>query len=228
MNLKVTEKVYIADVGPLKDESLYRSIYEAVPEYRRQKTDRYVFDKDRRLSLGAGILLEKALADNGIDSSGLTFCKSEYEKPFFEELEDFHYNLSHSNERVMCLVSSYECGCDVEAVRSADIELAERFFSPCEYEYLKNTADVQRRDEEFIRLWTMKESYIKAAGTSIANELSSFSVVSENGCLIDRIEDCSFFEYNLNDGYRYSVCLMDEGLSLRPELETVNLDRLIL
>lgn len=55
-------KVYTADVSKLEDIELFMHLYSRVSEERRVKTDRMVFGKDKRLSLGAGALLEAALA----------------------------------------------------------------------------------------------------------------------------------------------------------------------
>ena len=64
-------KVYTADVSALENEALFMSLYNGVSAERRAKTDRMVFGKDKRLSLGAGALLEAALAAEGV--TDLTF-----------------------------------------------------------------------------------------------------------------------------------------------------------
>ena len=60
-------KVYIARTNALNDEKVFERLYNAVSEERRQKADRFVQKRDKMLSIGAEILLKRALCDCGID-----------------------------------------------------------------------------------------------------------------------------------------------------------------
>ncbi|MBQ2257936.1 MAG: hypothetical protein II247_04570 [Lachnospiraceae bacterium] len=53
-------KVYIADATVLKDEQLYRRLYTGLDVSRRAKADQFRFEKDKRLSVAAGALLQYA------------------------------------------------------------------------------------------------------------------------------------------------------------------------
>jgi len=55
------------------------------------------------------------------------------------------------------------------------IQLAERFFSYDEVEYLRDSAR-EAEGENFVNIWVRKEAYIKAAGKTVA-EFPNFSVV---------------------------------------------------
>ena len=54
-------RAYIADVEPLADPLKYQAAYEKVSEARKRKADGFRFPADKRLSLGAGLLLKNAL-----------------------------------------------------------------------------------------------------------------------------------------------------------------------
>ncbi len=59
-------KTYIACTDELENNMLFCALYERMPRYRRNKTDRMIFAKDKRLSLGAGALLDYVLAREGV------------------------------------------------------------------------------------------------------------------------------------------------------------------
>ncbi|XP_038974703.1 uncharacterized protein LOC103701553 isoform X4 [Phoenix dactylifera] len=59
-------------------------------------------------------------------------------------------------------------GVDIEEkqrkTRNNILSLARRYFSPVEVAYLRTLADLESQRHEFIRLWTLKEAYVKALG----------------------------------------------------------------
>ncbi|KAJ8634606.1 hypothetical protein MRB53_008873 [Persea americana] len=61
-----------------------------------------------------------------------------------------------------------EIGVDVEEkqrrLRSDILSFARRYFSRHEVEFLHNISDPDIRRQEFIKLWTLKEAYVKALG----------------------------------------------------------------
>ena len=62
-------RIYIADTAALEDPVLYEGFYAAMPLWRKEKIDALRLQRDKRLSLGAGIALQKALSDIGIQQS---------------------------------------------------------------------------------------------------------------------------------------------------------------
>jgi len=100
-------------------------------------------------------------------------------KPHIENLQDVHFNISHSGHYVVCAVSSTEIGIDVERIRKVDLRIAERFFSPSEIDDLM-ACDEEKRMQYFITLWTIKESYLKAIGRGLTQHLNSFTIVKNS------------------------------------------------
>lgn len=101
-------KVYIAEVSPLADDSLYRKLYERAPVDRRTKTDSFLFQKDKMLSIGAWSLLCHALQQEGITEFSVGL--HENGKPYLAGKSDVYFNLSHSGCMVMCAVAEQEVG----------------------------------------------------------------------------------------------------------------------
>lgn len=86
-------------------------------------------------------------------------------KPFFEKHPELYFNLSHCGGLAVCLVSPRECGVDVEMRRAVRPGILRKIFTPEERAYVENSANP---DLEFTRIWTLKESYVKAIGRGIA------------------------------------------------------------
>jgi len=214
-------KLYAASTEPLSDERLFASLCQTVTEQRLEKINRLRSQAEKRRSLAASCLLSRVLRMNGVDSQ--TSHYGENGKPYLTDAPTVFFNLSHSGERVMCALSDREVGCDVEKMRDIDCSVAKRFFHPDEYKALL-AADEEARQDLFFRLWTLKESALKAAGIGMVFPLSSLrcNVLSEPFRLKAEWNGLSFFakEIPFESGYRYAVCSLCEP---NGELEFLNL-----
>ena len=205
-------KIYTADVGELDDTELFRCIYSRVSSDRKAKTDRMVFNKDKKLSLGAGALLEYALASYGV--TDLTFTTEHKKKPKLANDHGIKFNISHSGTKVICAVSDNDIGCDVEQITDINMEIAKRFFFAEEYEALMKCSDKAERNDLFFRCWTLKESFMKATGLGFGLALDDFCILldKDNISVRHTVDSRKYFfrEFFLNDGYRYAVCSADK------------------
>lgn len=225
-------RVYAADVEELKDDAVFIKYCQTVSMERRKKIDQFLFQKDKLLSLAAELLLGEALRREGIHSWKVYY--GDNGKPYIDNL---YFNLSHSGEQVMCAVSEYEVGCDVEKVTDIDLEIARHFFYGTEYDRIMEQTTVQEQREMFFRLWTLKESFMKATGLGMQLPLDAFridisdrkeqqgkEIEKKDGlgseskiCICQKVnkENYYFKEYQGKNGYRYAVC------GLVPEFENM-------
>ncbi len=137
------------------------------------------------------------------------FIYNEYGKPFVENFSDFHFNLSHSGEWVVCTTANFNVGIDIE--KGSEIEafkLAHEFFSEEDFYDISN----MNSDEQinyFYDLWTLKESYIKTIGKGLYIPLNSFSIKKESRTLISYKnipKNFYFKQYNIDSNYKLSAC----------------------
>ncbi len=168
-------KLYIASTDALTDAGRFERLARTIPPARREKLAAFRRDGARRLSLAASLLLVRALKDEGLDAGDIAV--GEYGKPCFPALPGFHFSLSHSADVALCAVSGKELGCDIEALRGFNPEIARRFFHPAEREWLFSHREPEQA-AAFFRIWTCKESFIKAIGLGLSQPLESFSVIS--------------------------------------------------
>ena len=222
-------RVYFRDINSLTDEERFNSMLDSVSETRRNKVMSYRFMKDRCLSLGAELLLRDALAERGIDRSGL--LEFEYRKngkPYLKNHADIFFNLSHSGDYVMCAISDSEVGCDIQKTDKADIKLAERFFTDREYHVIADLPAEKDREDMFYRYWTLKESFMKATGLGMQLPLDAFEILIGNPdsmlkpaadtsdtciTLTQSVDDhtYSFTEYDSIPGYKAAICRTTGG-----------------
>ena len=203
--------VYTADISALNDPAAFESLLGEVPEYRREKAMRYKFPSGRAQSLGVGLLLRLACRDAGIVGADENVVLGENGKPAFRDVPDVHFNLSHSKTRVMCVISPYEVGCDVEHVRVGRSRLAERFFKESETRWIHSFPEGEAQDEAFCRLWTLKECYMKVTGRGMSLSPDKFSLsMTPDGIVLEHDgprPEYTFREISGGDGFRYAYCV---------------------
>ncbi len=181
-------RLALASVEALADPLLFERGLASVSLQRRGKIARLRTEEARRLSLGAALLLDRLLAEAGLPPAG-AFAFGDQGKPFLPGRPGLHFSLSHSGTRVLCALSATETGCDVEWPRRCDPGLVRRFFHPDEAAWLFSLPEREQKPA-FLRLWTLKESYIKAVGLGLALPLNAFCILPEgNGFIFTQQAD---------------------------------------
>lgn len=216
-------RVEMMDVSVYTDPELFAADYRRMPPWRQEKIRHLRLPKDQRLSLGAGRLLLHALAAAGLEDAVSKIAEGKYKKPYFPAIHDrFRFSLSHSGQMALC-VSSFSAegravsvGCDIEEESHFNPAIPERFFHPEENSRLQALTDPEEQQKLFTRLWTLKESFVKAAGTGLTLPLNRFCVrISEDG-RISLEQDAVpgnflLWEIQAPDGYHASVCTAEES-----------------
>ena len=147
--------------------------YPLVSPDRQKKIDFYRFEKDKKLSAGAYLLLKKMLSDENITNP--LFKVGKYGKAYISNKDNIHFNLSHSGKMVLCAISDKEVGADIEYNDSAiDLNIAKNYFYNSEYDNIMNA---KNPSDEFFRYWVLKESYMKYTGLGMNLKLNSFEII---------------------------------------------------
>lgn len=209
-------RIIYENVSVYNDKELFKKHYLKMPDYRKSKIDSLKQEKDKLLSLGAGVLLDRAMVTAGINNKETPAAFGEHGKPYLPEYNNrFRFNLSHSGEMVMCIFSysdegkAVSVGCDIEKQKNPSLRVAKRFFGDKEYEKLISIKSEAERNEMFYRFWTLKESYIKATGLGMSIPLNGFNIIINDKITIEQNTDnrrFSFGEEIPYDGYRAAWC----------------------
>ncbi len=176
-------------------QSDWTPLAESMPE-RMAKAQRFRFEKDRLLCVGAGILMREVV---GIRN------ESELKTGEFGKLSAPGYpsfNLSHSGEWCVLAMGSDDVGIDIERVDPAHLRVASSVYTDAELAWM-NESPLER----FFLLWTWKESVMKATGAGLSLEPRSFEVLPFCRNAPIRLGGRLLYagSYGL-DGYQCSVC----------------------
>ncbi len=206
-------RLLLADVTPLEEPEVYARAYAGCSAERRSAADVFRFGKDRRLSIGAALLLDRGLAAYGLKERDMIYGHGAFGKPFFINAQDIHFSISHSGNKVAVAFSDSEVGCDIEMIGDADLTLAQMFFSRSEYETLLSMGEELERRKAFFRCWTLKESYMKAIGKGLNIAPESFSVFPGPAVSGGMLEDSGFVFLSPESfpGYECSLCFKPEN-----------------
>ena len=205
-------RIYAVNTDQL-EESLLRETYHRMPLERRTKTDSYRQEMDKKRSIAAFYLLEKAWMEH--QKSGtqeeLQLAYSEFGKPYLPDFPEFHFSISHSGKIAVCAsCETGEIGIDIQLIKEIRLGLAERFFTKLEREELEELPLGKERDRQFAKIWTMKESYLKYSGRGMRVELSKFYQEQHTGWILEEQQRKAYVSHFENfEGYLFAVCQKD-------------------
>lgn len=113
-------------------------------------------------------MLDFVLRDNNIYDYNVYY--NEYGKPYLDN--GLYFNISHSKNVIVCVISDREVGIDIEYLRYSDSVIRKCFNDKERVVSLNNK-------EIFTIIWTIKESYVKLLGIGLEyglNNVDSFSL----------------------------------------------------
>ena len=219
--MKVKNNVYMLDIACLSTADIRDKWYQKMPSYRKEKIDLFKPEKNKRLSLGAGILLDIALKNAGLGQYTIAF--GEHEKPYIPDCKDLFFNISHSGELAVLAISDRETGIDIQKIQHFDSALINHVFSESEQLLAKDICPDDNMNRVYTRMWSMKESVMKYSGLGIALEPHSISLeLSSSGkiraiCEGYSAEHLNLIEYPVQD-YALTVCTTYSEFAKAPQM----------
>ncbi|KAI5586001.1 hypothetical protein POPTR_006G211300v4 [Populus trichocarpa] len=128
-----------------------------------------------------------------VDPRSLKFKRNVHGKPELEWESDggqcpspLHFNISHTSSLIACGVTvNSSIGIDIEEkqrkIKNNILAFARRYFSLHEVEHLSAISDSEVQRQEFVKLWTLKEAYVKALGRGFsAAPFKTFTICIKN------------------------------------------------
>jgi len=138
-------------------------------------------------------VLSLASKDLNISPESVVLKKHKHGKPYIYGADNWHFNISHTDDMIGIAVSNEPVGIDVERIKGANLWIAKRFFTVSENYYIESAVC---KDRSFFEIWTKKEAYLKYIGKGLSISLRAIDVFGLP-CAMESFE---------KDGYMISVC----------------------
>ena len=138
--------------------------------------------------------------------------RDEMGKPYLEG-KTLHFNVSHSGEYLAIVLSKYPVGIDIQEPKFIKDGMFRKVVQPEE-----DCLIGEDRQKDFLRLWTLKESFVKAEGKGIRIALKDYYFEKENDEYLvnyggQRMPWTFNIEETLVEGYFISVCGRESEVS---------------
>jgi 4'-phosphopantetheinyl transferase len=151
---------------------LWDDWYWLLNEEERGRADAFRFAVDRRQFIAAQGLKRLLLCRYcRRPPATLRFRRRAAGRPELVDMPALRFSLSHTRGLVACaLARDQAVGLDMEACdrRVAALEIAQSCFAPGELQLVR-----QQGTAAFLRLWTLKEAFVKATGEGLTRPLDS-------------------------------------------------------
>lgn len=194
-------EVYILNIRSIGPEE-YQSLLSRMTPQTLQRIQRFKFAEDKlRCALGEYFVKQVFARRYGLPYGEVEKKVEEKGKPYFKTDRDFHFNISHSGDYLVCAVTDIPVGVDVQAPAPLDRGCAEKILSARE---LEKWQDLKPREAAdcLIKHWTYKESFAKLKGLGLFLPFPEITIVP--GGIIyagGALEACCFAEERLGDYY---------------------------
>jgi len=211
-------------------DSLPANSYNILSVKERVQQQKFRLAKHRHQYFITRLVLRNVLSKyiTSIKADAWVFTNNQYGKPRITNAiaaASLDFNISHTdNMIVIAIVCNTTVGVDVERInRQAEIlQLAERVFTTDEIAKLRITPLAAQR-ECFFKLWTLKESYIKARGMGMHIPLQQFGfdIIDNNISIkfltdiIDNHNEWFFWSKKFNNLWQLALAVPKISMKIR-------------
>jgi len=176
----------------------------------QNRLNRLLKEEDQMRMLAGKIMAKKILSSYAnCPVEAVKYGFTSRQKPYLLNEENLHFNIAHSGDCVVMVLSQRPCGIDVEKIQpdfdyQAVMAVA---FHEAEKEAVRKSVDPLAT---FFRCWTIKESLLKATGVGLTDELPTINTLPGESqlpdALLDSVPVWQTESYVLDDKYGLSIC----------------------
>jgi 4'-phosphopantetheinyl transferase len=211
--LMILPSLFIITVPSDLDDLSFYKLLSSLPEERVDRIRKFHFRRNALQSLCGELISRIKIAEYlGIDRATVAIQRDEFGKPHCVNSNHLFFNVAHSGNLVAAAFDSKVVGVDIENMRNTDLAIADRFFTKNEAALLRAKPQADQRDF-FFKLWTLKESFIKAEGKGLSIPLNSFEFDIDNLGNVyfadlsgARSRTYTFRHYETQPGYNCALC----------------------
>lgn len=160
------------DIRKFRDDKVLNDALLNASPFRRQKYDTIKNEIGKLQVIANTYLLNKCLNEIGLNEKDMKYIVEKNGKLKFANAPDVHFNLSHSKNMSLAVVSDKPVGCDIQYVDKVDRKIFDAVLSDEEKKEIEPMADEKKICERFYEFWAMKEAIIKKDGTGLRDNLA--------------------------------------------------------
>lgn len=164
----------------------------------------YLQKWDKKEKPWEGILKSIVRMEYGMETCP-EIVRNSFGKPYFQD-GDLHFNVSHSGEYLAIAFSESPVGIDIQKEKTIREGMYRKVVQPMERQLIGT-----ERQKDFLRLWALKESFVKAEGKGLVISMKDYYFEKENDRYFvnyhgQRALWRFTIEEELIEGYVISVC----------------------
>lgn len=218
--------IYCIHINRELDEAEFQELIRYVSPDKKAKIYRFRKPVDSARSLLGDLIIRNILCKYyGLKNSEINYDYQEYGKPYLPKHSHLHFNISHSGDWVAGVVSTQITGIDIEKITEVKESLASLVLCAEELQKFQALHETDR-DAFFLKLWTLKESYVKATGTGLSEGLNTLEITMDHGDIRMKKNEKpvqAYFEtMELQQEYRLSLCSLSKNFHSDMRLFSLN------
>ena len=178
-------KLRVQDVR-IFSEIEYEKAFSSLPLWRQEKVEKLKKTEDKKLSVFAFSLAREMLSEVLLKDESRTLIYPDEKGKLRVRGDAVNFSVSHSFPFVAVAVNSGEVGVDIECPREVSRSVLRRSLSEEEISYVTEDVDLREKlspkeSKKFLRIWTMKEAYLKFTGEGLSGGLQNVNTINEKG-----------------------------------------------
>ena len=178
------------------------NFYNHIYQEKEERVSKYLNKDKYKSSIIGEILLYKLLKKENIKYEKQQFTINEYGKPYINNKQLF-FNISHSHDYVITIISDKEIGIDIEKIRKTNLNTIDIFATQKEKEYiLSSENDIYKR---LFQIYTLKEAYFKMLGKDLSR-IKEVEFIIDNNNITCSDKKINAYSSDTIDNYIFSIC----------------------
>lgn len=159
-------------------------------DFFKERINKFSNIEEKNIRINLYYYLQKKLEEKNISFS---FALNSFGKIYLNEIS-VYISLTHSKGYFAFAISNEEIGLDIEKIRN---NINERIIERISKEKIKK--------DEIIKIWTIKESYLKYLGIGITTDLKNV-VFDEENVSLNSLMVAKYQNFNIDEMYELTVC----------------------
>lgn len=173
---------YFRQMKEFQNEELKKAKHY-ISGQRELKISRLRFLKNKRQSAVAYLLLRYGLRKEYGINENVVLSEGSCGKPYLSNYPFVHFNLSHCDKGVACMISDSAVGIDITSVKKENMSC---MYSSMTADEIEKILHAENPAVQFTKFWSLKESYCKCIGMGIDSYIKAIDFSNCIGSVFTR------------------------------------------